>query len=37
MKLLQVVEWGVSKKFDKYWQCRQRGCKLKTTEKGVIE
>jgi len=37
MKLLEIIEWGISKKFDKYWQCNSRSCKLKITEKGVIE
>jgi len=37
MKLSQIIEWGVSKKYDKVWQCNSRSCKLKVTEKGVTE
>ena len=35
MTLESVIEWGVSKKFDKFWRCN--GCWLKLTEKGVTE
>jgi len=34
-QLIEIVEWGKSKKYDKLWKCRF--CHIKITEKGVDE
>jgi len=34
-QLTEIVEWGISKKYDKHWKCQY--CHVIITEKGVNE